>query len=138
MLRRGSVGRDGHMMEPVVAALAALLIAALTHAEAGSPGQLHVVTAADAAASATSKPPVALVDDGRRRYTGMCVRCHGLNLVTNGIGFDLRTFPRDGKERFGLSVRRGLRAMPSFESIITEADIDALWAYIGSVNGWSQ
>lgn len=125
------------MTERVVGALAALLTLAATSAGAGSPEQ-HGATAADAAASASSLPPVRLIDDGRRRYTGLCVRCHGLNLVTNGIGFDLRTFPRDGKERFDRNVRRGLRAMPSFESIISETDIDALWAYIGSVNGWSQ
>ena len=89
------------------------------------------------AAVVASFPNLALVDDGRRRYTGMCARCHGLNLVSNGIGFDLRTFPADGKERFRLGVSKGLRAMPSFETSITETDIDAVWAYIGSVNGWN-
>ncbi len=94
---------------------------------------------ATASSSATVAPANVRtrVDDGRRRYTGMCARCHGLNLVSNGIGFDLRTFPADGKERFRLSVRKGLRAMPSFDTSITENDIDAVWAYIGSVNGWN-
>lgn len=78
----------------------------------------------------------ARVSEGRRRYTGQCARCHGLNLVTGGIGFDLRQFPRDERARFTHSVRKGLRAMPAFESTASDADIDALWAYIGSVNGW--
>ena len=88
------------------------------------------------AAPPATADPAALVSEGRRRYTGQCARCHGLNLVTGGIGFDLRQFPRDEKARFTLSVRKGLRAMPAFGSTTRDADIDALWAYIGSVNGW--
>ncbi len=87
-------------------------------------------------ATSISAPDPALVDDGRRRYTGMCARCHGLNLVTTGIGFDLRRFPRDDKERFVRSITKGLKAMPAFEGNIKPVEIEALWAYIGSVNGW--
>ena len=134
---RPRVVRTVHMTERFAGALAALLVLTVAPTKAAGPEGREATTSA-AAASAASQPALGLVDDGRRRYTGLCVRCHGLNLATNGIGFDLRTFPRDGKERFSLSVRRGLRAMPSFESIITENDVDALWAYIGMVNGWSQ
>lgn len=79
---------------------------------------------------------VSQVDLGRRTYTSMCARCHGLNLVSNGIGFDLRTFPAHDKERFVRSVTKGLRAMPAWEGIVKPEQIDAIWAYIGSVNGW--
>ena len=73
---------------------------------------------------------------GRRTYVGTCARCHGLNLVTNGIGFDLRTFPQHDRERFERSVTQGLRAMPALGGVLTPEQFDALWAYIGSVNGW--
>lgn len=74
---------------------------------------------------------------GRRLYTMSCQRCHGLNLATNGIGFDLRKFPEHDKERFVRSVTNGLRAMPAWGGTLKPEQIDLLWAYIGSVNGWS-
>jgi mono/diheme cytochrome c family protein len=77
------------------------------------------------------------VADGRRIYTSFCVRCHGINLVTSSSAhFDLRTFPKDDKERFVRSVSKGLRAMPAWEGTIKPEQIDAIWAYVGSVNGW--
>lgn len=76
------------------------------------------------------------VERGRKSYTSYCARCHGLNLVTSGAGFDLRTFPAHDKERFVRSVSKGLRAMPAWEGIAKPGEIDAIWSYIGSVNGW--
>ena len=93
-----------------------------------------VLLAMAAPAFAQDAPPLAA--QGRRIYTSLCVRCHGLNLVSNGIGFDLRQFPRDGQERFRTSVTQGLRAMPAWGGVLKPGDLDALWAYIGSVNGW--
>jgi cytochrome c55X len=88
------------------------------------------------AAPAFAQDAPALADQGRRIYTSLCVRCHGLNLVSNGIGFDLRQFPKDGQERFRNSVSKGLRAMPAWEGVLKPGELDALWAYIGSVNHW--
>jgi len=90
--------------------------------------------AQDAAASAPDA--AALADQGRRVYMSLCVRCHGLNLVSNGIGFDLRQFPQDNPERFRTSVSKGLRAMPAWEGVLKPGELEALWAYIGSVNHW--
>ena len=119
------------------------LAAALMLAAAGAATAQMVPTtpAALVAASAASEPAsapdtAALADQGRRVYTSLCVRCHGLNLVSNGIGFDLRQFPRDGQERFRYSVTNGLRAMPAWGGLLKPGDLDALWAYIGSVNRW--
>lgn len=94
----------------------------------------------DPQGAVTSVPvePNALVTNGKRIYTNMCTRCHGINLVSNGIGFDLRKFPAEGRERFERSVNEGLRAMPSWKSILKPGDTDTIWAYIGSVNGWPQ
>jgi mono/diheme cytochrome c family protein len=76
------------------------------------------------------------IDHGRRTYVSMCARCHGLNLVSNGLGTDLRQFPQEGRERFANSVNKGIRAMPAWESILKPGDLDAIWLYMGSTNGW--
>jgi mono/diheme cytochrome c family protein len=34
------------------------------------------------------------------------------------------------------SVSKGVRAMPAWGGIVQPTDIDALWSYVGSVNGW--
>lgn len=75
-------------------------------------------------------------DIGRKTYTSYCARCHGFNLVMVTGTFDLRHFPQDDKERFVRSVSKGLRAMPAWEGLVKPEEIDAIWAYIGSVNGW--
>lgn len=86
------------------------------------------------AAAQPNEPGAA--ERGRKSYTGYCARCHGLNLVTTGAGFDLRTFPAQDKERFVRSVTQGVRAMPAWGTILKPGEVDAIWAYIGSVNGW--
>ena len=73
---------------------------------------------------------------GRKVYISGCQRCHGINLVTNGIGFDLRTFPQQDKARFLRSVTGGVRAMPAFGESLKADQLELIWAYIGSVNGW--
>jgi cytochrome c55X len=73
---------------------------------------------------------------GRKIYVSSCERCHGINLATNGIGFDLRTFPQNDKERFLRSVTNGLRAMPAWGGTLKPEQMELIWAYIGSVNGW--
>lgn len=93
---------------------------------------------AAACATAPAQDGAADADAGRRIYVMSCQRCHGLNLATNGIGFDLRKFPPHDKERFVRSVTNGLRAMPAWGGTLKPEQIDLLWAYVGSVNGWTQ
>ena len=97
-----------------------------------------LLAAALALPAAARADDPSLVERGRKSYTSYCVRCHGLNLVTTGAGFDLRTFPAQDKERFVRSVSKGLRAMPAWESMLKPGELDAIWAYIGSVNGWPE
>jgi len=85
---------------------------------------------AGAAALAQTADDAALAETGRRTYTSSCARCHGIGLVNTGYGFDLRTFPKDDKDRFVRSVTKGLRAMPAWEGILKSEQIDAVWAYI--------
>jgi cytochrome c55X len=90
------------------------------------------VRAQDAPAGAVASAAEA----GRKIYVNSCQRCHGINLVTNGIGFDLRSFPQQEKERFVRSVNQGLRAMPAWGGNLKAEQLDLIWAYIGAVNGW--
>ena len=100
-------------------------------------GLIAAVAAALATAAAADEAAAPNPDQGRRAYTSFCVRCHGLNLVTTSSAyFDLRTFPKDEKARFVESVRHGKRQMPAWEGIVKPEQIEDIWAYIGSVNGW--
>lgn len=79
-----------------------------------------------------ANPPAAeaLAAQGRKVYTSLCARCHGVDMVTTGAAYDLRRFPADQKERFERSVMQGVRAMPAWASALAPGDIDALWAYL--------
>jgi mono/diheme cytochrome c family protein len=90
-----------------------------------------------AAASVAAAAQDDAAEAGRKLYAMSCQRCHGLNLATNGIGFDLRQFPEHDKERFVRSVTNGVRAMPAWGATLKPEQIDLLWAYVGSVNGWA-
>ncbi len=94
-----------------------------------------VLAGASALAAAQAASPEA-AEAGRKIYVSSCTRCHGINLVTNGIGFDLRTFPQNDKERFVRSVTNGKGAMPAWGATLKPEQIDLLWAYVGAVNGW--
>jgi cytochrome c55X len=87
-------------------------------------------------AMAQDAPAADAREAGRKLYINACQRCHGINLVTTGIGFDLRTFPQAEKERFVRSVTNGLRAMPAWGNTMKSEQIELIWGYIGSVNGW--
>lgn len=95
-------------------------------------------TPTKAEALSVVEPPPSAVDAGRKTYTSYCARCHGINMATPGGGtFDLRTLRPDEKERFVRSVSKGVRAMPAWEGTLKSTDIDAIWSYLGSVNGWA-
>lgn len=97
---------------------------------------LAAALAAVAAVASAQEAPLDPAEAGRKIYISSCQRCHGINLATAGIGFDLRTFPQDDKARFIRSVTNGLRAMPPWGATLQPEQMDMIWAYIGSVNGW--
>ena len=88
---------------------------------------------AQEAPAASARPEV---EAGRKLYVGACQRCHGIDLVTAGIGFDLRTFPQSEKKRFVRSVTDGVRAMPAWGTTLKPEQLELLWAYLGAVNRW--
>ena len=72
-----------------------------------------------------------LVQQGALTYQTNCQTCHGEDLLNNGtVSFDLRRLKADEHERFVNSVTNGKNAMPSWDGVLSDADLDALWAYI--------
>jgi hypothetical protein len=57
-------------------------------------------------------------------------------VVTSNAFFDLRTFPKDEKDRFLNSVTNGKRQMPAWGAMVKPETIESIWLYIASVNGW--
>ncbi|MEX8495009.1 cytochrome c [Sphaerotilus sp.] len=112
-------------------AILAAALAAAFHVQAQG------VMPAEPSASAPVSVPMPSAEAGRRAYTSTCARCHGINLVaTSSAYFDLRTFPRDEKDRFLNSVTNGKRQMPAWGGIVKPETIESIWLYVGSVNGW--
>lgn len=95
---------------------------------------MHNVVATIALALALLPAPVAAdeaqVRAGAEIYARNCSPCHGPRMIGDESAFDLRTFPRDGRERFVDSVTRGKGAMPAWGDLLKPDDIDAVWAYV--------
>ncbi len=81
---------------------------------------------------AVEPPPTKeLFDAGKRTFGNRCARCHGWNMVNLGsISFDLRKFPHDDRARFFHSVTNGKNAMPAWKDILSQQEIESVWAYV--------
>ncbi len=76
-------------------------------------------------------PDPALAELGGQLYLQMCRQCHGQALQSSGAAAaDLRQFPPDDPQRFHESVMHGKDGMPAHDDILTDEDIDALFAYV--------
>jgi cytochrome c6 len=110
--------------------VAALSIAVLLAACGGDGGE----GADDAAAGRDAEQ----IETGRALFAGSaqpaCVSCHALSDAgsTGGIGPNLDTLAPDAA-RVEQAVRSGPGPMPSFEGELTDAEIDALAAYVEAV-----
>ncbi len=70
---------------------------------------------------------------GRDIYKDFCASCHGRDLVSTGLAFDLRKFPQNDAARFQKSVLDGTaKGMPPWKSQLSEQDVKALWDYVKS------
>lgn len=70
---------------------------------------------------------------GRDIYKDFCASCHGRDLVSTGLAFDLRKFPQNDAARFQKSVLDGTaKGMPAWKSQLSEQDVKALWDYVKS------
>jgi mono/diheme cytochrome c family protein len=74
--------------------------------------------------------PVEDVKKGSEIYAQNCSPCHGPRMRDPDGAFDLRTFPKDDRDRFVTSVTKGKNQMPPWGGLFSPAEINALWAYI--------
>ena len=67
---------------------------------------------------------------GETVYNTYCQVCHGDGLVSTGQTFDLRRLTANDRARFDNSVRNGKNQMPPWKDVLSNEEIDRLWAYI--------
>jgi mono/diheme cytochrome c family protein len=71
-------------------------------------------------------------DAGRDVYAEHCATCHGERLNATGAGPDLKLLRAEQKAHFDEIVRNGKGQMPSWDGMITDEQIDQIWAYVRS------
>ncbi len=75
------------------------------------------------------------IEQGKKMYKQLCLRCHGPEMNGGNNAYDFRIFPLEQKERFFNSVLNGKRAMPPWKGVLSEEEIGHLWAYVGTRGG---
>jgi cytochrome c551 len=70
--------------------------------------------------------------DGREVYAENCAQCHGERLMATGAAPDLKLLRADQRGRFDTIVRDGKGQMPAWAGMITDEQIDQIWAYLRS------
>jgi mono/diheme cytochrome c family protein len=70
------------------------------------------------------------VQSGAEIYERNCSPCHGPRMLDPHSAFNLRTFPRDQRERFLSAVVRGKNQMPPSGDMLKADELEALWAYV--------
>lgn len=74
-------------------------------------------------------PP--LLEKGKSAYKRFCAHCHGIDMVNPGTSsYDLRKWPKDRKEDFYRTVKKGKGNMPAWGDILLPEELDALWVYV--------
>jgi mono/diheme cytochrome c family protein len=72
----------------------------------------------------------AAIESGEALYAEHCAECHGENLRSGGAIPDLRQLRPDQRGYFNQRVTDGSGQMPAWGGILSEQDMDNLWAYI--------
>jgi mono/diheme cytochrome c family protein len=74
----------------------------------------------------------AQIEAGAEIYRDKCAQCHGERLVNPGSSFDLRKLGADERARYNKSVAEGKGQMPAWGGVLSDEEMDQLWAYIRS------
>jgi mono/diheme cytochrome c family protein len=69
---------------------------------------------------------------GREIYAEHCAQCHGERLMATGAAPDLKLVRANQRARFDEIVHEGKGQMPAFAGMITDEEVDRIWAYIRS------
>jgi mono/diheme cytochrome c family protein len=67
---------------------------------------------------------------GARTFSEYCSTCHGDDLISSGLTFDLRRLKAGDRPRFENSVLNGKNQMPPWRGVLNEDQLDKLWNYI--------
>ena len=90
-------------------------------------GVLLLSTAASAQEAMSDK---AKLEAGETVYNNYCAVCHGDRLVSTGQFPNLRRLTVNHRAKFTTTVRNGKNQMPPWKDVLSDAEIDQLWAYI--------
>jgi mono/diheme cytochrome c family protein len=72
------------------------------------------------------------IEAGERLYDEHCSSCHGEKLRTTGSAADLKEMRAEDRPRFDKAVLEGRGQMPSWQGVLSEGEINQVWAYIRS------
>jgi quinohemoprotein ethanol dehydrogenase len=70
------------------------------------------------------------VDAGETVYNTYCAVCHGDGLVSTGQFPNLRRLKANDRAKFNTTVRGGRNQMPPWNDVLSNTEIDQLWAFI--------
>lgn len=88
----------------------------------------HFLAFLPISASAADKE---LIEDGEMAYDTNCSTCHGMELVSSGLTFDLKKLRPDEQPRFVNSVLNGKNnRMPPWKGVLEMKEIESIWAFI--------
>jgi len=72
------------------------------------------------------------VKEGAELYQTHCAACHGENLVTTGVAFDILQLGAGEKARFIKALNEGKGQMPPWAGVIDDSQMQQIWAYVRS------
>ena|SRR5829696_974214 len=74
----------------------------------------------------------AQIEAGEQLYDEHCASCHGEKLRTTGSAADLKEMRAEDRPRFDRALMEGRGQMPSWQGVLTEEEMNQMWAYIRS------
>jgi mono/diheme cytochrome c family protein len=75
----------------------------------------------------------AKIEAGETVYGTYCAPCHGDRLVSTGQFPNLRRLTSSDGAKFDSTVRDGRNQMPPWRGVISDEQIDQIWAYIRAI-----
>jgi mono/diheme cytochrome c family protein len=94
--------------------------------------RLSLIVGALVVASAALAQDRSKIAAGTEVYAERCAACHGERLRATGAGFDLLKLRPDERARFDKAVNDGKGQMPAWGGVLSDDEIDQLWAYLRS------
>jgi mono/diheme cytochrome c family protein len=89
-----------------------------------------MLLSAAAASAQDAAAQKAKIEAGETVYSNYCAVCHGDRLVSTGQFPNLRRLTADDRAKFDTTVRNGRNQMPPWKDVLSDVEIDQLWAYI--------